>query len=62
MPAGTALLGYGTTQQAYAALAYTLAACGLQVLRYDHSRHIGLSDGDPTQTTPTTLKMISIPY
>ena len=48
--------GYGTTQQAYAALAYTLAACGLQVLRYDHSRHIGLSDGDPTQTTLTTLE------
>lgn len=48
--------GYGTTQQAYVAFAYTLAACGLQVLRYDHSRHIGLSDGDPTQTTLTSLE------
>lgn len=48
--------GYGTTQQAYVALAYTLAGCGLQVLRYDHSRHIGLSDGDPTQTTLTSLE------
>lgn len=48
--------GYGTTQHAYVALAYTLAVCGLQVLRYDHSRHIGLSDGDPTQTTLTSLE------
>ncbi len=48
--------GYGTTQQSYVAFAYTLAGYGLQVLRYDHSRHIGLSDGDPTQTTFTSLE------
>ncbi len=48
--------GYGTTQQSYVAFAYTLAGYGLQVLRYDHSRHIGLSDGDPSQTTFTSLE------
>lgn len=48
--------GYGTTQQAYVAFAYALAGYGLQVLRYDHSRHIGLSDGDPSQTTFTSLE------
>lgn len=48
--------GYGTTQQQYVAVAYALAAAGLQVLRYDHSRHIGLSDGDPSHTTFTSLE------
>ncbi|MGC4096554.1 MAG: methyltransferase domain-containing protein [Nitrospira sp.] len=48
--------GYGTTQHAYVALAYMLAGRGFHVLRYDHSRHIGLSDGDPSQTTFTTLE------
>ena len=47
---------YGTTQHAYVALAYTLAGRGFHVLRYDHSRHIGLSDGDPSQTTFTSLE------
>jgi len=48
--------GYGTTQHAYVALAYTLAARGFHVLRYDHTRHIGLSEGDPSQTTLTSLE------
>ena len=48
--------GYGTTQHAYVALAYTLAGRGFHVLRYDHSRHIGLSEGDPSQTTFTSLE------
>ncbi len=48
--------GYGMTQQAYVAFAYFLAGSGLRVLRYDHSRHIGLSDGDPAQTTFTSLE------
>lgn len=48
--------GYGTTQHAYVALAYTLAGRGFHVLRYDHSRHVGLSDGDPSQTTFTSLE------
>lgn len=48
--------GYGMTQRAYLAFAYFLAGSGLRVLRYDHSRHIGLSDGDPSQTTFTSLE------
>ncbi|MBI4001123.1 MAG: methyltransferase domain-containing protein [Nitrospira defluvii] len=48
--------GYGMPQQAYVAFAYFLAGSGLRVLRYDHSRHIGLSDGDPVQTTFTSLE------
>lgn len=48
--------GYGTTQQAYVAVSFALVGAGLQVLRYDHSRHIGLSDGDPSQTTFTSLE------
>lgn len=48
--------GYGTTQQQYVAVAYALAGTGLQVLRYDHSRHIGLSDGDPSHTTFTSME------
>lgn len=47
---------YGTTQQHYVALAYTLAGAGLRVLRYDHSRHIGSSAGDPSHTTFTSLE------
>jgi PAS domain S-box-containing protein len=56
LPAVLLCPGYGTSQQAYVALAYFLAGCGLRVLRYDHSRHIGLSDGDPSQTTFTSLE------
>lgn len=48
--------GYGMTQQAYVAFAYFLAGSGLRVLRYDHSRHIGLSEGNPAQTTFTSLE------
>jgi PAS domain S-box-containing protein len=48
--------GYGTTKQAYVTLAYTLASYGLQILRYDHSHHIGLSDDDPSRTTFTSLE------
>jgi len=48
--------GYGTTQQQYVAVAYAMAAAGLRVLRYDHSRHIGLSEGDPSHTTFTSME------
>jgi PAS domain S-box-containing protein len=56
LPAVLLCPGYGMTQQAYVAFAYFLAGDGLRVLRYDHSRHIGLSDGDPVQTTFTSLE------
>ena len=48
--------GYGMTQQAYLAFAYYLAGSGLRVLRYDHTSHIGLSEGDPLQTTLTSFE------
>ena len=48
--------GYGTTQHSYLSVAYALAGTGLRVLRYDHSRHIGLSDGDPSHTAFTSLE------
>lgn len=48
--------GYGVTQQAFVGFAYALVASGVQVIRYDHSRHIGLSGGDAAQTTLTSLE------
>ena len=48
--------GYGMTQQAYLTFAYNLTMSGLRVLRYDHSNHIGLSEGNALQTTMTSLE------
>jgi alpha-beta hydrolase superfamily lysophospholipase/ubiquinone/menaquinone biosynthesis C-methylase UbiE len=38
--------GYGETKKDYITLAYFLASNGIHVLRYDHTNHIGESDGD----------------
>ncbi|SLM48825.1 conserved protein of unknown function [Nitrospira japonica] len=43
--------GYGQTSRDYAGLSYFLLSHGLRVLRYDHSNHLGLSDGEPQNTT-----------
>lgn len=43
--------GYGETKKEHIALAYHLAANGLHVLRYDHSNHVGESDGDIRHST-----------
>lgn len=43
--------GYGETKREYVALAYTLAANGCRVVRYDHSAHVGESDGDLLTST-----------
>jgi len=43
--------GYGQTSRDYAALSYFLLSHGLRVLRYDHSNHLGLSDGELQNTT-----------
>jgi len=43
--------GYGQTSRDYAGLAYFLLSHGLRVLRYDHSNHLGLSDGELQNTT-----------
>jgi len=43
--------GFGRTQSDYLPLAYYLAANRFRVLRYDHTNHIGQSDGDIVQLT-----------
>lgn len=43
--------GFGRTQTDYLPLAYFLAANRLRVLRYDHTNHVGQSDGDVLQVT-----------
>lgn len=43
--------GYGQTSRDYAGLSYFLLSRGLRVLRYDHANHLGLSDGEPQNTT-----------
>ncbi|MDF0645899.1 MAG: PilZ domain-containing protein [Nitrospira sp.] len=43
--------GYGQTSRDYAGLSYFLLSQGLRVLRYDHANHLGLSDGEPQNTT-----------
>ncbi|MDX2252406.1 MAG: PAS domain S-box protein [Nitrospira sp.] len=43
--------GFGLTQTDYLPLSFYLAANRFRVLRYDHTNHIGQSDGDLLQTT-----------
>ncbi|MET0516890.1 MAG: PilZ domain-containing protein [Nitrospiraceae bacterium] len=38
--------GYGETKKDFITLAYFLASNGIHVLRYDHTNHIGESEGD----------------
>jgi ubiquinone/menaquinone biosynthesis C-methylase UbiE/alpha-beta hydrolase superfamily lysophospholipase len=38
--------GYGETKKEYVTMAYYLAANGFHVLRYDHTNHVGESEGD----------------
>lgn len=47
--------GYGETKRDYIALGYYLASNGFQVLRYDHTNHIGESDGEMAHTTLTGM-------
>ncbi len=48
--------GYGETKREYITLAYYLASNGFNVLRYDHTDHVGESDGDHEQTSLTNMK------
>lgn len=48
--------GFGQTQTAYVALAYFLAARGIRVVRYDHTNHIGLSEGSHQQVTMSSME------
>ncbi len=42
---------FGETKKSNLELAYSLAANGLNVVRFDHTCHVGESDGDPLQFT-----------
>lgn len=48
--------GFGCTQTDYVNLAEFLALNRLRVLRYDHSNHVGQSDGDLLQLTLRTMQ------
>jgi PAS domain S-box-containing protein len=58
-PAAPAVIlspGYGETKREYIALAYAMATNGCHVFRYDHSNHVGESEGDLSQTTLSGMK------
>ena len=47
--------GFGETKRDYISLAYHFASNGFRALRYDHTSHIGDSEGDIIHTTLTTM-------
>src|SRR5437879_6489739 len=47
--------GYGETRTDYVTLAYYLAANGFHVLRYDHTNHVGESDGEMAEATLSSM-------
>ncbi len=48
--------GFGQTQTDYLPLAFYLAANRFRVLRYDHTNHVGQSNGDVLQTTLRSME------
>jgi len=48
--------GYGETKREYITLGYYLASNGFHVLRYDHTHHVGESEGSHENTSLTTMK------
>ncbi|MER3422766.1 MAG: hypothetical protein C4293_05595, partial [Nitrospiraceae bacterium] len=48
--------GYGETKKDYVSLAYYLGSNGFHVLRYDHTNHVGESEGGIIHTTLTSMK------
>lgn len=48
--------GYGQTALDYAPLAYYLAARGLRILRYDHTNHLGNSEGELQHITLRSMQ------
>ena len=48
--------GYGETKREYITMAYYFASNGFHVLRYDHTNHVGESDGEHVQTTLSTMR------
>ncbi len=59
LPPGSPLVilapGFGETKRDYVSLAYHFAGNGFRVIRYDHTFHIGDSQGDIVHTTLTTM-------
>lgn len=49
--------GFGKMQTDYLPLSYFLAANRLRILRYDHTNHVGQSDGDVLQTTLRSMQV-----
>ena len=47
--------GYGRTKKDYIDLAYYFACNDCHVVRYDHSAHVGESEGGMVQTTLTGM-------
>lgn len=47
--------GYGETKKEYVTLAYYFACNGFHVLRYDHTNHVGESEGDIVDATLTSM-------
>jgi len=48
--------GFGLTQTDYAPLSFSLAANRFRILRYDHTNHVGQSDGDIPQITLRSMQ------
>jgi ubiquinone/menaquinone biosynthesis C-methylase UbiE/alpha-beta hydrolase superfamily lysophospholipase len=48
--------GYGETKRDYLTLAYYFASNGFQVMRYDHTNHVGESDGLHYDVTLSSMK------
>ena len=48
--------GYGETKRDYLTLAYYFAGNGFQVVRYDHTNHVGESDGSHYQVSLSSMK------
>ena len=49
--------GFGQTQTDYLPLSFYLAANRLRALRYDHTNHVGQSDGDVLQITLRSMEV-----
>ena len=48
--------GYGETKRDYLILAYYFASNGFQVVRYDHTNHVGESEGDHYDISLSSMK------
>ena len=48
--------GYGETKREYIMLAYYFTLNGFHVLRYDHTNHVGSSDGEHLHTTLSIMQ------